>query len=88
MIRIVIALCLVLSLNAAAQQLDNLQCHYDRNPTSVDDLSPQLSWNILLLFAEGGKQLQILVPSTPQLLAVNKGDIWDSGKIGGTATCK
>ncbi len=65
-----------------SQKVENLQCNYNRNPFSVDDRTPQLSWNIIST-VRGDRQTayEILVSSTARLLSLNKGDVWHSDKI-------
>jgi hypothetical protein len=65
----------------------NLRCEYQNNPLGIDVEKPQLSW----VMEDGGQKTedrgrkqtayQILVASTPELLAKDKGDLWDSGKV-------
>jgi alpha-L-rhamnosidase len=60
----------------------DLRCEYARNPVGVDAARPQLSWGL-----ESREQNQkqsayhVLVATTPALLEVNKGDLWDSGQV-------
>jgi len=62
-----------------------LQCNGLANPIGVDSPSPTLSWQLTSdqPTARGVKQsaYHILVASTPELLAQDQGDLWDSGKI-------
>ena len=59
-----------------------LRCEYLADPLGIDECEPRLSWIV-----ESGSRNQeqtayrILVASSPQLLAKNKGDLWDSGRI-------
>lgn len=59
-----------------------LRCEYALNPVGVDSAHPQLSWG---LESRHRNQKQsayhILVATTPSLLEVNKGDLWDSGQV-------
>jgi alpha-L-rhamnosidase len=67
---------------AASMKVTYLRCEYRVNPLGIDVKSPRLSWNV-----EGeGRGIrqsayQILVSSSAALLAKNKGDLWDSGKV-------
>ncbi len=67
---------------ARAATLSNLRCEYRTNPLGIDVEKPRLSWII-----ESGKRgerqtaYQVLVASTPELLAKDQGDLWDSGKV-------
>src|SRR5580698_4379715 len=59
-----------------------LRCDYAVNPLGVDSQSPRLFWE-LQSNQRGQKQTayEILVSSSPELLAGTSGDLWDSGKI-------
>lgn len=59
-----------------------LQCEYTTNPLGVDVAHPRLSW-VLHAPERGQSQtaVQILAASTPDLLAEDSADLWDSGKI-------
>ena len=60
----------------------NLRCEYLTEPLGIDVTSPRLSWE---LEASGRSRRQtayrIVVASTPEQLANNSGDLWDSGKV-------
>jgi alpha-L-rhamnosidase len=62
-----------------------LQCNGLADPLGVDTPAPGLSWRLDndQPAARGVKQTayQILVASTPDLLAQNQGDLWDSGQV-------
>jgi alpha-L-rhamnosidase len=70
-----------------AADVTNLRCEYLVNPMGIDVVKPRLSW----VMADGGQKAeargqrqtayQVLVASTPELLAKDKGDLWDSGKV-------
>ena len=68
--------------NLPAVDLCNLRCEYLTNPLGIDVRAPRLSW-ILQSDQRGEKQTayQVLVASTPELLARDIGDGWDSGKV-------
>ena len=70
-----------------AANVANLRCEYLKEPIGIDFAKPRLSWVV-----EGGDQrtedrgqkqiaYQVLVASTPELLAKDQGDLWDSGKV-------
>ena len=70
-----------------AVEVRNLRCEHRENPLGVDAAKPRLSW-IVAESAEraelrGQKQsaYQVLVASTPELLAKGTGDLWDSGRV-------
>lgn len=64
----------------------NLLCEYLVNPLGIDETQPRLSWQLAALEANarGLKQsaFQILAASEAALLQQNKGDLWDSGRVG------
>ena len=62
-----------------------LRCEYRENPLGIDSQAPRLSW-VVKQVNDGSRGLQqtayqILVASTPQRLAADQGDLWDSGRI-------
>jgi len=65
-----------------ALEVENLRSEYRVNPLGIDVAKPRLSW-VLEDDERGQKQTayQILVASTPEILAKDQGDLWDSGKI-------
>lgn len=61
-----------------------LRCEYKVSPVGIDSQSPRLSW--LVAFAANKRDTKqsayrILVASSPKILAGNKGDLWDTGKV-------
>jgi len=60
----------------------DLRCEYYVNPLGVDVPQPRLFWK-LASTERGQYQIayQILVASSPKLLAKDIGDLWDSGKV-------
>ena len=65
-----------------AAQVEDLRCEYRVNPLGIDSLKPSLSW-ALTSDRRGERQsaYQLLAASTPELLAKDQGDLWDSGKV-------
>lgn len=63
-------------------QVDHLRCEYLENPLGLDVSKPRLSW-VIRSDRRGEAQVayEVLVASTPELLAMDKGDCWDSGKV-------
>lgn len=61
---------------------ERLLCNYAENPEVISGTSPQFSW---VVRASGFDRYQtafrILVASSPERLADDEGDIWDSGKV-------
>lgn len=70
----------------------HLRCEYLTNPLGVDAATPRLSWVLEdgppAAAGRGVKQAayRILVASAPDLLAQDKGDLWDSGKVASDQT--
>ncbi|HYG24640.1 MAG TPA: family 78 glycoside hydrolase catalytic domain [Verrucomicrobiae bacterium] len=65
-------------------RISRLRCEYLQNPLGIDEIQPRLSW-ILQSDRRGAKQTawQIRVASSSKLLASNRADLWDSGRIEG-----
>ncbi len=62
-------------------QISDLKCEFATNPLGIDTRQPRFSW--LATHPERGQApsaYQILVGLTPENLASDKGDLWDSGK--------
>src|SRR5579883_762313 len=60
----------------------HLRCESLENPLGIDASRPQLSWQMQDA-RQGARQTayEILVASSPSLLAAQHPDIWDSGKV-------
>jgi alpha-L-rhamnosidase len=62
-----------------------LRCESKPNPAGLNETSPRLSWQVVSTNASDRGQYQtayqIQVASTPQLLAANVGDLWDTGQL-------
>jgi len=59
-----------------------LRCEYGINPTGLDIVKPRLSWTLTSRErAQTQTAYRILVASSPQKLAKDKADLWDSGKV-------
>lgn len=68
---------------------DCLRCEYLRDPLGVEDPSPRLSWVVSSTRrSEFQSAYQVLVASSPERLAHDDGDLWDSGKIASPDTCQ
>jgi alpha-L-rhamnosidase len=78
---ILFAFTFVFCANATLTPTD-LRCDYAVNPIGVDSTPPRLFWK-LESNERGTRQAayEILVSSSPELLAKNEGDLWDSGKV-------
>ena len=65
----------------------NLRCEYLANPQGIDVARPRLGWMMGAIDQKsevrGQRQTayQVLVASTPELLAKDQGDLWDGGKV-------
>ncbi len=72
----------LLPASVATLRIDEPRCEYLRNPLVIDTPQPRLSWS-LRAEERGQKQTayRVLVASTPELLAKDAGDLWDSGKV-------
>ncbi len=97
MIRFSLALgivCGLVSCAAAAGgiQPEKLECEYLVNAAGIDARLPRLSWSSRQIQPEDRGQLQtayqVLVATTPQQLAGDKGDLWDSGRVESDRSCE
>lgn len=60
----------------------SLKCDYLSNPIAIENLHPALSWQLTSTKKNKSQRAyRIIVAGSPALLARNKGDYWDSGKI-------
>ncbi len=66
----------------ASVHADRLRCEYLDNPLGIDVVRPRLSW-VLWSQERGQRQTgyRVLVASSPELMARDRGDLWDSGKV-------
>jgi alpha-L-rhamnosidase len=62
--------------------VERLRCEYQSDPLSIATPKPRLSW-IIQSERRGERQTayRVLVASTPEILAKDQGDLWDSGKV-------
>lgn len=67
---------------ATELQITRLRCEHLVNPIGLDIAHPRLSW-VIESDRRGARQsaYQILVASSPEALAAEQGDRWDSGKV-------
>ena len=77
----------LLSSTQAALTPADLRCEYAVNPLGADVASPRVFW-IVESKERGQKQTayQILVASSSEKLAKDRGDLWDSGKVASDET--
>lgn len=67
---------------SAAPSLGTLRCERLINPLGVDVSRPRLSWQIKSgQRGEMQSAYRVLVASSPEILAKENGDVWDSGKV-------
>ena len=67
-----------------AATLENLRCEYRLNPLGIGERAPRLSWAMREdAGLRGARQsaYQILVASSPERLARDEADLWDSGRM-------
>ena len=66
----------------SAPRPSTLRCEYRVDPLGIDVTEPRLSWEMHDA-RRGAKQTayQVLVASTPEKLAADQGDLWDSGQV-------
>ncbi|MCG3128646.1 MAG: hypothetical protein CHACPFDD_03535 [Phycisphaerae bacterium] len=68
--------------NALTGRVVALRCEYLVNPLGIDVQQPRLFWQV-----EDGRRgvraraYQLLVASSPETLAADTGDLWDSGRV-------
>jgi len=78
----VILILLYTGLFVQAATVKNLRCEYLLNPIGVDEAIPRLSWEVVSSIRGDFQQsYQLIVSSSPENLAKNKGDIWNTGKL-------
>src|SRR5690349_16536939 len=82
---ILIAVCLLMASATKVQaqvSVAHLRCEMLNNPLGIDVLQPRLSWQINGT-ARNIQQTayQVLVASSPDKLAKQQADIWNSGKV-------
>jgi len=84
------ALCASSALGAPCDEPRALTVERLENPCGVDASSPRFGWKLAV--TEKGKNCvvqsayRILVASSKEKLAADKGDLWDSGKVSGADT--
>jgi len=75
---------------SAALQVANLKCENAVDPLGVDAATPRVSWQVREDDAalRGARQTawQVLVASTREKLAADRGDLWDSGRVASDET--
>lgn len=85
---VLLALCAAISSPPVySATVGDLRCEYLQNPLGVETAKPCLSW-IIASAQRGERQraYRVLVASSQALLAKNRGDLWDSGKVASSAS--
>lgn len=62
----------------------DLKCESRLNPQGIDEIAPALSWQLDAPKAERGQSqtaYRVQVASSPEILARNQGDLWDTGRV-------
>jgi alpha-L-rhamnosidase len=72
----------VFALGAGDLTASQLRCEYRTDPSAVDALRPRLSW-VVTSPVRGARQTayHVLVASSAEVLAADRGDLWDSGPV-------
>ena len=65
----------------------DLRCEYLVDPMGIEETAPRLSWTLQSpRRAERQSAWQVLVASSIEVLASDRGDLWDSGKVASSQT--
>jgi len=87
---LIVGLILAGALHAASLRVTGIRCESEQNPLAVEAVRPRLSW--LVESVDPARRAlrqwayRILVASSEKLLAQDRGDLWDSGKVESNAT--
>jgi len=77
-----LAECIAISYSQTDLSVVNLKCEYEINPIGIETKQPRLSWQLKAsLRNQLQSAYQILVADSPDQLATDKGNIWDSKKV-------
>ena len=77
--------CIVTAVCADAAVAVNLRCEYLTSPLGIDNAHPLLSWQMKSNSRNAMQTAwQVMAASTPELLASDKPDLWDSGRREGS----
>jgi alpha-L-rhamnosidase len=79
---LVVALTAPLQTKASDLAVDDLRCEYATDPMGIDVPVPRLAWTLRSDIG-GARQsaYRVLVSSSRELLASDRGDLWDSGRM-------
>lgn len=74
----------------ATARVVDLRCEYLKDPLGIDGTKPRLSWRLETddVASRGTRQagFRILVSASPEALARDQGDLWDSGEVASSRT--
>jgi alpha-L-rhamnosidase len=71
----------------AGLTVDKPRCEYQVDPLGIDVARPRLSWTLRSgERGQGQSAYQVLVASSPDGLARDQGDLWDSGRVASDQT--
>ncbi len=60
----------------------DLRCEYASDPVGIDETAPRLSWRVDTDVSGAAQSAyRVLVASSPEQLAHDEGDLWDTGRI-------
>ena len=75
-------ICASATFAASPLQISRVECDDALNPLGVDVAQPRLTWQLRSTErAQVQSAWHILVASSPEKLAANEGDLWDSGRV-------
>ena len=67
---------------AQTLSVKDLRCEYLENPLGIDVKEPRLAWKLQSSISDTHQAAyRILVASSPEVLANNEGDLWDSNRV-------
>ncbi len=80
------ALLLAAAAAHAGLEIDRTLCEYESNPVGLDTPAPRLTWS-LKSDIRGDRPIafRILAASSEALLATDRGDLWDTGRVASDA---
>ena len=91
-LRLWLSFLLLMSVAQAASSLTpgELRCEYRTDPIGLGECQPRLAWKLTAVdaAARGLSQSawQVLVAASPEALAQDRGECWDSGRVANAAT--
>ncbi|WP_372895725.1 hypothetical protein, partial [Stieleria sp.] len=77
---LLVAVCVATPVSAI--EAVHLRCEYVENPVGIDITKPRLSWQVTSKRrGQSQSAYRVIVSTTPENLAGDIGDLWDSGKV-------